>query len=249
VTLPRVSPAPRSHSFFLRDFAACFSSSKAATFLRKISFRQKIFSLSNFFAHLYEYINRGHKGREIMTEEQRWIRKIKKNASREAANGLVAKYYREMFAFVYKQTLDSDLSLDLTQEIFISMLQSIARYDERKSSFRTWLYKLASNRVVDYYRSKSYHYRKLTEPIEGRDFAALDDMVISFEYKEEVRHVVSIVNRLETGTQQVVRLKLFGEYTLKEISDMLEMPLSTVKTRYYAALRAIRAEMEVQGDE
>ena len=87
-----------------------------------------------------------------------WIKKIKRNASESAANELVSKYYKEMYAFIYKQTLDAELSLDLTQEIFISALQSITNYDSKKASFRTWLYKLASNRLVDYYRSKSYRY-------------------------------------------------------------------------------------------
>ena len=79
-----------------------------------------------------------------MENEKRWIKRIKGNGSETAANELVSKYYKEMYAFIYKQTLNTELSLDLTQELFISILKSIQNYDSKKASFRTWLYKLAS---------------------------------------------------------------------------------------------------------
>lgn len=49
--------------------------------------------------------------------ERHWIKKIKRSASEEAANKLISKYYKEINAFIYKQTLDNELTLDLTQEI------------------------------------------------------------------------------------------------------------------------------------
>ncbi|MBN8191836.1 RNA polymerase sigma factor [Bacillus sp. NTK074B] len=180
-----------------------------------------------------------------MNIEERWIKRIKKGGSQDAANELISKYYREMYGFVYKQTMDSELSYDLTQEIFISALKSIGNYDAKKASFRTWLYKVASNRVVDYFRSRNYQYRKLTEPLEGKDLEEKGELTIRLEYKEEVEQVVETVSKLDTGMQQIVRLKLFGEYTLKEIANLLEIPLSTVKTRYYAGIKLIKKEMEV----
>ena len=98
-----------------------------------------------------------------MENDQRWIKQIQKNASESAANNLVSKYYKEMYAFHYKQTLDPDLSLDVTQELFITVLQSIHAYDPKKASFRTWLYRIASNRIVDYFRSKHYRYAQFVE--------------------------------------------------------------------------------------
>lgn len=105
-----------------------------------------------------------------MENEQRWIKKIKRNGNEAAANALVAKYYKEMYAFIYKQTIDVELSLDLTQEIFISVLKSIQHYDRKKASFRTWLYKLVSNRLVDYYRSKRYKDTQIIQSIDDYEF-------------------------------------------------------------------------------
>jgi RNA polymerase sigma-70 factor (ECF subfamily) len=179
-----------------------------------------------------------------MDQETQWIKKIQKNADKEAANKLVSMYYKEMYAFVYKQLLDSELSLDLTQELFISVLKTIHHFDHRKASFRTWLYRVASNRIVDYYRSKSYKYRKLSETLDGHDFKDEKDISVSLEYKEDIERATEIINQLETSSQQIVRLKLFGEYSLQEITAIVQVPLSTVKTRYYAALKLIKKEMK-----
>ena len=184
----------------------------------------------------------------MMGNEQQWIKKIKRNGNEVAANELVSKYYKEMYAFVYKQTLDNELSLDLTQELFISVLQSIQHYDAKRASFRTWLYKVASNRLVDYYRSKSYRTVQIEQPLEDFEFEDEQNMTVSLEYKEDYEKVTSLVNALEANSQQIVRLKLFGEYTFQEIALIVEIPESTVKTRYYAALKRIRKEVREEND-
>ena len=67
-----------------------------------------------------------------MNEELQWIRLIRLESNKVAANRLIEKYYKEIYAYVYKQTLNKELSMDLTQEIFIRVLQSIGNYDEKR---------------------------------------------------------------------------------------------------------------------
>lgn len=179
-----------------------------------------------------------------MDNEKGWIRKIQRNSSDAAANKLVSKYYKEIYAFVFKQTLDQELSLDLTQEIFISVLQSINNYNSKKATFRTWLYRIASNKMVDYYRSINYRKFQLEEPIEDYEFEDDYNLEISLEYKEDLQMVTKLVNELDVVSQQIMRLKLFGEYTFQEISSIVMIHESTVKTKYYAALKRIRKRME-----
>ncbi|MBP3950961.1 RNA polymerase sigma factor [Bacillus suaedae] len=178
-----------------------------------------------------------------MDKEKRWIRKIQKKADKQAANDLICKYYKEMYGFVYKQTLDEQLSLDITQEIFVNVLKSIVNYDAKKASFRTWLYKVASNRLVDYYRSRSYKDERMVESIDEFEIEDESDFTLSFEYKEEVEQLTDLVNQLDAASQHIMRLKLFGEYTFLEIAQIEGIPESTVKTKYYVALKQIRNEM------
>lgn len=98
------------------------------------------------------------KTKEISSEkttnkyERGLIRKIKLFGSSKDADTLVRMYYDEIYYFVVRQINDRDSAYDLTQEIFISMLRSIGSYREKLASFRTWLYRIAENKVIDFRR-------------------------------------------------------------------------------------------------
>ena len=139
--------------------------------------------------------------------------------------------------------MDKELSMDLTQEIFISMLKSINNYDEKKASFRTWLYKIATYKLIDYYRSKYYKYNTVAVSIDDFDIYNKEDIEITVANKEDVERILNIVNKLKVVDQQVFRLKLFADYTFLEISNALEIPESTAKTKYYSILRKIRKDL------
>lgn len=75
-----------------------------------------------------------------MLIEQKLIKRIKKKQDKEAANALISYYYKEVYAYVYRQTGNEELAKDLTQDIFIQILQKITIFNHKKASFRTWMY-------------------------------------------------------------------------------------------------------------
>lgn len=177
-----------------------------------------------------------------MDKDLRLIKKIKKRNSRNAADELVSNYYKEIYIYVFKQISDKETSMDLTQEIFISMLKSLHSFDENKASFRTWLYRIATNKVVDYFRSKNYKYTTLVETIEDRQIEDTTDFTVNLEHKEDVEKIQAIVNKLSSEHQEIFRLKIFLEATFLEISKILELSESTVKTKYYSIIKKIKKE-------
>lgn len=178
----------------------------------------------------------------MKNEDINLIKKIKKRSSKNAANELISKYYKEIYIYTYKQTLDKELSMDLTQEIFISVLKSINNYEESKSSFRTWIYKIATNKIIDYYRSKSYKYNNLVIPIEETIIQDKDDFIKNLESKEDIEKVLNFVNSMKSDLQEIFRLKIFSDYTFTQISTILKAPESTVKTKYYSIIKKIKNE-------
>lgn len=180
-------------------------------------------------------------------EENRLIKKIQKYNDKDAANKLISYYYREIYAFVYKQTTDVELSMDLTQNIFISVLQSISGYDFGKSKFRTWLYRIASYKITDYYRSATYqhcNYQLSIDEIELSDDSSIQRQL---ETKESIQIVLSCISRFDFETQQILRLKLFSDYKFREISEIISLSENTIKTKYYKALAVLRKEMTDSG--
>ncbi|MPQ44932.1 RNA polymerase sigma factor [Clostridium tarantellae] len=178
-----------------------------------------------------------------MDKEDRLIRDIVKFNSKIAGNELVSIYYKEIYIYVYKQTSQKELAMDLTQDIFFSMIKSIDKFNKEKASFITWLYKIATNKIVDYYRSKNYKYNKFIEPMEeNEDIPIQDDFVLTLEYKEDVEKIQNIVNKMSSDYQEIFRLKIFLDSTFLEISKILNISESTVKTKYYSMIKKIKKE-------
>lgn len=173
--------------------------------------------------------------------ESRLIKKAKR-ADKEAADELISLYYREIYSYVYRQTGIKEEAMDLTQEIFIHMLQSLLSFDDKKASFRTWLMHIATYKVIDYYRSKHYRQNKGTVSLED-SLADQFRLEQELEKREELRGILDSISRLDDSSQQILRMKLFAGQTFLQISSFLSLPESTVKTRYYSLLQKIKKEV------
>ena len=176
-----------------------------------------------------------------MTEDQKLVRKIKKG-DRTAADTLVRKYYDEIHNFISKQTYNNETALDLTQEIFISLLKTISRYDPAKgAAFRTWLYKIATNKTIDYFRSRA---ARITETINLDDVEPVDEADFTKEIENEIfaQKVRDHVSNFPPDTQKIFRLHIFGGHTFAEIAESMEVPESSVKSKYYRLINKLRGE-------
>lgn len=180
--------------------------------------------------------------------ESRWIRKIQHNNDPISANKLIKKYYDPIFRFVYKQMLDEQLSLDLTQEIFIRVLHSITSFDDNKSSFQTWLYRIATNHCIDYFRSKQYKSTTWIDLVDEIEVEGTSDVELILEFEEQFSAIKHLLAKLPEQIQQIVRYKIYLNYTFAEISSIIHMPESTVKTNYYKAVKQLRKGMEAFND-
>ncbi len=71
----------------------------------------------------------------------------------------------------------------------------------------------------------------------------------SFQLKEDAKEILEIINTLNTSIQQILRLKIFGGMTFLEISSLIDMSESTVKTKYYSSIKKIKKILEVKKNE
>lgn len=177
-------------------------------------------------------------------QERKLIRKIKLFGSSKDADTLVKLYYDEIYYFVAKQINDKDTAYDLTQEIFISMLHSIGSYQEKLASFRTWLYRIATNKIIDCRRRTIPKIIPL-EDIETNEEAFWTeqiDYIESMAQKQLLFQIECYVSAFRTDIQQIFRLHIYGEQTFGEIAILIGIPEASVKSKYYRLLKQIRKE-------
>lgn len=183
-----------------------------------------------------------------MREESKLIKRIIKHGDRDAADELVRRYYRDIYAFSYRQTGDKEQAMDLTQDIFIAALKGIPSYDEKKAGFRTWLYTIASNKIANFYRSK-YH-RQIALEVYGEN---TEEVLGGYEQEESilqkmcdeqmVGRVMQVIVTYGNEWVRIFQMKLFLDKTFGEIAEELKLSENTVKTRYYTMLKRLRKEV------
>ena len=191
-----------------------------------------------------------------MQTEQKLIKRIKKKQDKEAANTLISYYYKEIYAYVYRQTGNEELAKDLTQDIFIQILQKIAMFDHKKASFRTWMYRIASNTICDHYRSKVHRLSFKQEQIDMTDEnlelhssnlgTAIRDLSELIIHKELIEDIMEIVSLYKQEWQEIFYMKCFEERTFQDISQTLNISENTVKSRFYKIIRQIKSEVDYQ---
>lgn len=191
-----------------------------------------------------------------MQTEQKLIKRIKKKQDKEAANTLISYYYKEIYAYVYRQTGNEELAKDLTQDIFIQILQKIAMFDHKKASFRTWMYRIASNKICDHYRSKVHRLSFKQEQIDMTDEnlelhssnlgTAIRDLSELIIHKELIEDIMEIVSLYKQEWQEIFYMKCFEERTFQDISQTLNISENTVKSRFYKMIRQIKSEVDYQ---
>lgn len=182
-----------------------------------------------------------------MEEEARLIRQVQRTGSRSAAETLIRKYFDEIYAYVHRRTSDRQIAMNITQNVFIAVLQSIESYDPKRANFRTWLYRIARNKTIDHYRSRSAEKRRILS-LEQTDIPDEAEFTRRIEAKSLLSSVQRYIDSLETSLQQIFRLKVYGNRTFAQIATMLDMPESTVKTKYYRLVKTLRKEFEDEAD-
>ena len=179
---------------------------------------------------------------------KKWIKQIQRSADPVASNALVTHYYKEVYAYVYKKTLEKELAMDLTQEIFMNTLETIHQFNSQKASFRTWLYQVARHRMIDYYRSKAHRQRKLLdvlEEVEHKTSGFLDGLLMRFRIEE----IEAFIATLDEHRQAIFWLKVTHQKSFKKIAERLKVPESTVKTSFYATTKLVKNKFGGISDE
>lgn len=178
-----------------------------------------------------------------MDQEDRWIRDIQRRGSRSAAEQLIRAYYDEIYVFVYRQLGHKEDAMDLTQSIFLAVLRALPAFDRRKASFRTWLYRIAANKVIDLRRKP----RREVAPLEDTEMPDAKDFTAQVHDRVLLEQIEEYVRTQDAQIQAVFRLRLYGENSFPEIAASLGQSEAAVKAQYYRLIGRLRKEFDMDG--
>ncbi len=169
-------------------------------------------------------------------------------ADPNAFGEIVKRWERKIFALCFGMLGREDEAHDAAQEAFIAAYRNLKNFrgDAKVSS---WLHRIAVNQCLTTKRkarSRSEEYLDDEDGSEDRVFvaAAKYSPANETEKAERLTIVRAAVGSLPGDLRQVVVMKEFEEMTFQEISETLEVPLSTVKSRLYTALKQLKMKLE-----
>jgi RNA polymerase sigma-70 factor, ECF subfamily len=146
------------------------------------------------------------------------------------------------YSLAFRIVGDRAVAEDVTQEAFLSVWRSGARFDAARGSVRSWTLGIVRNRAIDALRRASTSAPKLDldddAVLEGQASGELTDSEAI--RRETARRVRGALRELPDEQSEVIGLAYFGGFTHSEIADMLGMPLGTVKGRMRLGLEKIR---------
>jgi RNA polymerase sigma-70 factor (ECF subfamily) len=148
------------------------------------------------------------------------------------------------FSLAYRMMGTRGGAEDVTQDAFLSLWRSGARYDRARGSVRTWVLGIVHHRAIDALRRATVHDRRRAgdEGIEER-FEASERTDVEAARREEAGAVRGALQTLPSDQCQVIELAYFGGFTHTEIAEMLDAPVGTIKGRMRLGLKKMRAQL------
>ncbi|MFN0140507.1 MAG: RNA polymerase sigma factor [Pyrinomonadaceae bacterium] len=167
---------------------------------------------------------------------------------REAFGEIVRRWERKIFALCFGMLGREDDARDAAQEAFIAAYRNLANF-RGEAKVSSWLHRIAVNQCLTTKRrqkTRSEDFIDDESREEERIFVAATrySPANEAEQAERLKVVRQAVGALPNDLRQVVVMKEFEEMTFQEISETLELPLSTVKSRLYTALKQLRMRLE-----
>jgi RNA polymerase sigma-70 factor, ECF subfamily len=163
----------------------------------------------------------------------------------EAFEVLYDRHGGVAYSLAYRIVGDRAAAEEVTQEAFISVWRSGARFDAARGSVRSWLLSVVRNRAIDFLRSKAGKAPKLDFDDESvlEQRPAVERTEEEALRRETAGEIRGALGKLPGEQSKVIELAYFGGFSHSEIAEILSLPMGTVKGRMRLGLEKIRGEL------
>ena len=159
---------------------------------------------------------------------------------------LIARYLKPIYSFVYKNVGNTAEAEDITQEVFVKVWKNIKKFDSKKN-FKPWIFQIAKNTSIDYLRKKKTIPFSRFENEKGQN-VLVENMAAApsnlLENISDKKVLAMAMSTLSSKEQQIINLRHNDGMSFKEIADVFEESINTVKSRYRRTLGNLRKNIK-----
>jgi RNA polymerase sigma factor (sigma-70 family) len=156
------------------------------------------------------------------------------NHDESAYQKILNLYKGRIFSYVYRMVKNYHDAEDITFDAFIKCFNALPRFDTSKP-FLTWLFTITHNVTMDYFRKNKQEYEYFDER-----HASDEDMVQDYAQKRKMERIDLALLQLPTIDRELIILFHKEEHSYQEISTIVDLPVTTIKTRLHRARKRLR---------
>jgi len=151
-------------------------------------------------------------------------------------------YFPKIYNFIFYKVMHKEITEDLVSTVFLRVVEKFDTYNPDKGAISTWLFAIAENILIDYFRS-----RKISVSLEELDSA---EPSVDFEEQSSLiedetrRELYDALSELDSRTRYVIAQKYFSGKSIRKIAEEKQMNESTVSTIHNRGLKKLRKVME-----
>lgn len=164
-----------------------------------------------------------------------------RKGDRAALDELVRTYEKPVFNAAYRILGNPDDAADATQTVFLKAFENLERYDS-KYKFFSWIYRIAVNESINMTKRN----RNQT-PLGEKEFAGSENPEDDVQAGDLSREIQAGLMKLSENYRTVVVLRHFTDCSYRQISEILQIPEKTVKSRLYSARQLMKEQLQAQG--
>ena len=157
---------------------------------------------------------------------------------REACEQVIFEHYKSIYCFLVYLSGNANLSEDLTQETFISAWANVDQFEGR-ASLKSWLHRIAYNKFLDSERSSKKR-SNVTASLKKDDSNEKFDPLHRITQDEHSRILFDAMHKLEQAEYAVIVLHYIQDFSYREMANILNEPVGTIKWRTNKALKKLR---------
>jgi len=162
----------------------------------------------------------------------------------QAFGDLYERYLVPIYRYIYARIGEVREAEDLTETVFVKAWQALPKFKRGKASFRTWLYRVAHNLLVDHHRT---HKEEIELPENGKLQSTSplpEEQVIATERSE---YLAAGIRRLNPQYQEILTLRFINEMSHEESAQVMDKSVGAVRVLQHRALKALQEQLDLAG--
>jgi len=179
-------------------------------------------------------------------DEYSWVEQARAGDP-EAVGWLYERYFDRIYRYIYLKIGDATEAEDITEQVFLKMLEAIGSFKWQGSSFASWLFRIAHNQIVDHVRKQSRHPQVPLEPVGATLASHADDPHELAEQSDFRSHLKDCMEELTDLQAQVISLKFGGGLSNAEVAAIMQRTEGAVKALQHSALQNLNKLLTLRG--